>query len=337
MTKFLVAEALRQDKPQAQFAPGVDLRQMTKRTKEGGHTVVEFVGSGDFASAFITRQRYEVEAGRLQVPELWRTIYSPTVDGNLPKSVDVNVLGPGGVILEEIKEGGEVKFMTVGESTKAISMAHYAVGLEYHEDLFIYNQTWRFAPIERWVGRAYNALMNNIHLYPIIAAAYTSANQTAADSSGATLEEKYLRTIEDAITASKTDESNPRYGPYDLMVSTSDLFMVERALKQRVQAGIDVQSSAVSMVQNVIAYDGVTLTRGNKSVTYTGVTAGTAYLISKGEMDMDFQSYFNHELRRSAGEADMSRFILEQEIYDVRVGVYSNPLAAVEELTWPTS
>ena len=337
MVKFLIFDAMRQVKPQAQFKEGVDLRELVRLQKDGKRTIAEFVGTGSFAVDFIRRQRYEVEAGRLEVPRLYETIYSPVIDANLPKTVEVDVLGPGGVVVQEIKEGGEVVFMTVGASEKSVSIKHYGVGLEYSEDLFLYNQTWRFAPMERWVGRAFNALLNHAHLNPLLGATYGAANQTAASSRGTTLAEKYLATLEDAITHAMSDATNPRYGPYDLLIAPGNMFLVEHAFKRRLQDGIDVQSSATSYIQNVIVYPGYTLTRGKKSMTYAGVTGGKAYLVSKAHADMDFQSYWKHDVRHQAGEKDSSRFILEQEIYDIRFGVYANPLAAVEEITWPTS
>jgi len=335
--RWLVPDELKKVKPNARFKEGINLNELVKLQRDGNRTIAEFVGTGDFASDFITRQRYEVDAGRLEVPTLYQTIYTPVVDPNLPKTVEVDVLGPGGVVVQEITEGGEVVFMTVGEGSKSISIKHYGVGLEYSEDLFLYNQTWRFAPLERWVGRAFNALFNHVHLYPIISASYDTDNQTAASSTGSTLEEKILSTLEDAVTNSMSDATNPRYGPYDLIIAAADMFTVSRALMWRLQSGLDYQSPVVGYIQNVIVYPGYTLTRGKKSTTYTGVTSGTAYLVSKAHADMDFKSLWKHDVRRQAGEKDTSRFILEQEIYDARFGVYANPTAAVEEITWPSS
>lgn len=338
MLRFITKETLQKHLPRASARGDVDLRKHVRATSGSAGLVLEFVGAGDFADAFYQRQRYEVDAGRDEEPILYRTLYDEIVDPNLPKEIPINVLGPGGVTFELIQEGAEVKMMTIGESTRSISLAHYAVGLEYTQELFEFNQVWRLAPIERWVGAAFNALKNHVHLYPIISYNYGSANQTAAHTaSGLSLEELYLRTIEDAITHSVGDASNPRRGPYDLLIASGDMFMVERALKRRVQDGIDVQSSAVNRVQNVIVYDGWSGSRGKKTVSYAGVAAGTAYLISKQYRAMDFQSYVKIDLRRQAGESDMSRFIVEQDLWDSWFTCYCNVAAAVEEITWPTS
>ena len=338
MVKFLFKESLAKRAPMRQWPEGFRWTDVGEVRKQKGLTVVEFTGAGSFADAFYERQQYEVDAGRDEEPLLYPAIYSQVQDSNLPEVININTLGPGGVVFERVTEGGEVKFLTVGEGSKSVTLYQYATGLEYTQKLIDFNQTWEFSFIERQVGVAYNALMNHIHFNPILAYSYAAANQTAAHSdSDLTLAELYLRTIEDAITNSRTDTTNPRRGPYDLLCSTSDLFMIERALAQRIQDGANpAESSAIKMIRNVIAYDGWTGTRGLLETTYSGVTAGTAYLCNKGYSNMDFRSYVKIPFRRQQGDGDLSRFIVEQQVFDTWFGVYSNPVAAVEEITWPT-
>jgi hypothetical protein len=49
------------------------------------------------------------------------------------------------------------------------------------------------------MGEAYNALLNHIHLYPIINFNYAAKNKTPADATGATLLEKMRNTIKAAL------------------------------------------------------------------------------------------------------------------------------------------
>jgi hypothetical protein len=300
-----------------------------------GKTVAEFVGSDDFASQFYTRQQYEIDAGRDEVPLLYQSIYNVIEDANLPKTVNLNILGPAGVVLEAIKEGGEVKFASVGESSLTATMVHYAVGLAYTKDLFVYNETWNFPILERQFGQANNALLNDIHLNPILAYSYAAANQTAAATGGANVWENVMLTIEAAIEAAKADTTNPRRGPYDLIIAGSDQFKVERALLRRIQDGIDEKTSAVSMLQNIIVYDGWTATRGKDATSYSGVSGGTAYLVSKQYQNLDFRSFVKQPLQSQRGDGDLSRFIVEQIVFDTYLTAYANPVAAVEEITWP--
>lgn len=341
MPRFISKELIvanQPEKPVWEFAEDFDLRKVTKPGKGG--VIGEFIGTGDFYSQFHERRRYEVDAGRDSEPILYQSFYDVTEDGSLPKVVSIYRMGPAGVVLEEIKEGGEVKFVTVSQSNINIEMKHYGFGLEYNKDLRIFNMLWNVGIVERQGGIAYNALLNHIHFNPILTHSYGAANQTDGTAlttfaTGASMPEKYLRTFEAAITASRTDTSNPRRGPYDLLVSSDNLFTVERALNRVSQQGFDVQSSALGLIQNVIAYDGWTGGRGKKSTSYGGVASTKAYLIHKGNRTEDFRSMFKQTLDMTMGNGDVSRFIEEQMVWDTYFGVYANPAAAVEEITLP--
>lgn len=337
MITVLTKEALASAKPTAKSKPGFRLMEHLRFMEQSpGRTVVEFAGTGDFSAQWFERQRYEVAAGRDAEPLLYTPIYNEVSDPSLPRNVSIYKLGPAGVIFDEVTDGGEVKFITVGQSNFTIPIKHYAVGLEYTKDLVVYNELWNLPIIERQAGAAFNALKNHIHLSPFLNASYTSANQTAASADGTTLAEKYLRTIEDAVTAASTDTANPRRGPYAVLVSSANLFTMERALLRVPQEGLAIQSSAIGRIQHIIAYDGWSGVRGKKTVSYSGVTPGKAYLINLGFKEQDHQSYEKQPLQTTSADGDLSRFILENAVLDSYFGVYANPLASTEEVTLPS-
>lgn len=317
----------------ANFRLADHVREVGKQ--QNGHRVYEFMGTDSFSSEWTQRQRFEVNAGRDEEPILYTPIYDEVRDSNLPKNVTVNQLGPGGVVFEEVFEGGEVKFSSITSGEFSVPIRHWATGLEYSKDLVIFNELWNIAIVERQMGIAHNALLNHLHLNPILAYSYTGANQTAAVTSGATTVEDFMLTLESAITNSRTDTTNPRRGPYILLVSSSNLFTVEKALTRVPQQGVTVQSSAIDAIRNVIAYDGWTGTRGRKTTTYAGVTAGKGYLISQQYRGQDFRSFVKQDLQNEGTQQDISRF-LTQSVWDSYWGVYANPAAAVEEITWPS-
>lgn len=303
-------------------------------------TVHEFIGTDDFAAAFYERQRYEVDAGRDEEPTLYEPLYNIIEDRTLPRNVPINRIGPAGVVFQQINEGGEVQFVTVGQSNFSVPIYHHAVGLEYSDDLVEYNELWSIPEVERQMGVSYNAKRNHIHLNPFIAYAYGAANQTTGVGvdydPNITLPEAFLRTIELAITNAIADTTNPRRGPYALLVATGNLFTVERAINVVPQQGITRQSSAIGRIQTVIAYDGWTGEMGGVSTTYGGVTVGKSYLIDLGRKSRNLRSYVKHGLRRQMGNPDVSRFILEQTVWDWRLGMYADIAASTEEITWPT-
>lgn len=336
MAEMIYKEKLAVKNRYWRFAPGLRIEDYMKPSKLKG-IAAEFIGSDDFNRAFFERQRFEVDSGRDEEPILYDQIYSIINDPNLPGNVEVHRLGPGGVIFNAINEGGEVKFATVGESTFTVPILQYGVGLEYSKRLAMFNETWNVAIVERQVGRAFNALLNHIHFNPILTHSYGSSNQTAAATEGTTLPEKYLRTLEAAANNGAADNSNRREGPYALMVSVGDRFTVERALNRVPQEGITLQSSVIDLVPVVVAYNGWTGTRGKKSTTYPGVTSGKAYLVNLAFREEDFQSYVKQDLLEETGNPDVSRFVLEQTVWDTWFGAYADPGRAVQEITWPSS
>lgn len=333
MPNFLSKATMAKNTPSIRFPAGFRLDQHVRETRN--KRVFEFIGTDSFSAEWSERQRFEVDAGREDEPLLYLPFYNTINDPNLPKNISVYKLGPGGVVLEAIQDGGEVQFATVESSNETVQLAHYGVGLEYSDDLVAYNELWSVPIVERQVGVAYNALLNHVHLYPIISYAYAAANQTAAVTSGTDLEDDYMLTLEAAITNSRNDTANPRRGPYALLVSTSDVFKFERALSRVPQQGFTRQTSAIDAIRDVVAYDGWTGTRGNLSTTYAGVTAGKAYLVDLSNRAMDFQSYMKQGLEEYGRQEDISRFLL-QVVWDTRFGAYANPLRAVEEITLPT-
>lgn len=340
MFQIISKDSLAKRKPTAKFSSSTNLKELMRTKSAGnGQTLVE-ITRADFGRAWYERQRYELAAGMAEEPRLYEPLYNIISDASLPKNVTVNRLGPGGVIFDEIKEGGEVHFATVGESEVSVGIKHYAVGLEYTKDLIMYNELWNVGIIERAAGIAYNALLNHIHLSPILTASYAAKNITDAGDltfgTDATYEEQVFRTFEQAMIDAAEDETDTREGPYILLTAPGNRFTLERAFRRVPQQGFEIQSSAMNAIQSVITYNGWTGSRGKKTVTYTGVEAGTMYLIDMSKRTENFQSFFKQDLQSQAGESDMSRFILEQVIWDAYFGVYANPTAAVQKIVLPT-
>lgn len=326
---------LRQDVAYSQVVPGNDLSKQVKERPQGSNTIYEFIGAEDFNLDWFQRQRFEVDAGRLRVPILYEPVYDVVVDSTLPETLNIVNFGQGGFVFEEIKEGGEVKFAHVSSGEASVTQRQYGVALEYTKKMVMFNQQWSIARMERRAGEAYNALLNHLHFYPILNFPYQAANQTAAVTTGDTAEADWFLTLEAAIASSLNDQTNMRSGPYALLVNPSQMFTLERSTRPVAQQGFSLQSSAADMITAVIGYSGWTGTRGKKQVTYPGVPVGKGYLISLGFREEDFASYFKQPLDSVMGNPDVSRFIMEQTVWDCWLGIYANPERAVEEITWP--
>lgn len=339
--KFLSSgSAPAESKPVWAFKPGVQLNgKFQYAGNDENARVTEFIGNGDFAQVFRERQDYEFWAGFEEVMELYRAIYNVTEDPNLDEFIRVNAMGPAGVVMNQILEGGEVEYLTVGESSFIAQILHYAVGVRYTKQMMVFNRTWELAEIEREVGKATRALLNHVHFNPILTHSYAAANQTAANTDGSTIQENYLLTLEDAITASKSRAAanNHRPGPYALIVASGNYFMWEKALTRVPQEGVELQGRVGSQVAALIEYDGWSSTMGNETTTYSGVSAGTSYLVSIPAARRYLRSYIKQGLMRNPGDPDNSRFIVGDDIWDTMFGVYASPAGCVEEITLPTS
>jgi hypothetical protein len=333
---FISKAQLAKNKAKIAFPPDFNMRDHVREIGQDGEHIYEFIGTDTFGAEWQQRQFFEVNAGRDEEPVVYTPLYDIVNDANLPKNIDVNTIGPGGVVFEEVFEGGEVKFSTITSGEFTVPVRHWATGLEYSDDLVVYNSLWNVAMVERQMGIAHNALLNHLHLNPIISYSYAAANQTAAVTTGATTTEDWLLTLEAAIANARADATNPRRGPYYLLIAGANEFMVERALQRVPQQGVALQANAaLSAIRGVISYDGWTGTRGAKATTYTGVSAGKAYLISQQYRGQDFRSFVKTDLQQYGTQEDISRFLL-QSVWHSRYGVYANPLRSVEEITWPS-
>jgi hypothetical protein len=339
-------ELLLKDRPERKPARFKEGFKLTDKLRQVGvdpvskSPIVEFIGTDDFNASWYSRQRYEVDNGRDREPLLYPSIYDITEDSGLPRNVPIFRIGPAGVVFERIEEGGEVKFVTVGSSDISVPIYQYATGLEYDKGLLLFNELWSMGIVERQLGTAFNALLNHIHFYPILNYTYIGDNQTDGTSldyeDAEILPTRYLRTLEAAITHASDDTDNPRRGPYVLLCSTSNFFTMERALTAVFQQGTTLQSSAIGQITQLIAYNGWSGSRGKKQVSYGGVPANTCYLIDTGYRERNFKSFVKQGLLQVNGNPDISRFILEQTVWDTWFGVFADPAAAVEEVTLPT-
>lgn len=276
----------------------------------------------------------DLELGREAVPLLYGPVYRRVEDSNFTEFVDIAPFINAQVVFMEHMELEEIKFGTRKIGPKdTVPIITYAAGFEITEDMRLYDKTWEISETNRAMGEAYNALLNHVHLYPIISFAYATKNQTAADTSGGTYREKLRNTIKNGLIHASQDKNTntgaPRR-PNILMAHSSKRWDIEEILQRMVIGGTEYP--AVSGVDTLIFYDGWSLAVGEKTVTYGGVATGKAYLI---EGQKYFRELVKHDLMVDAASADLSRLVEQQIVGRARRGVVASPANAVEELTLP--
>jgi len=284
--------------------------------------------------SIIQKSVIDLELGKEAVPLLYGPIYRRIEDANFTQHVDVGAFVNAQVVFLEHMELEEVKFGSRKIGAKdTVPIITYTAGLEWTEDMVLYDSTWQMAEGNRAMGEAYNALLNHIHLYPIINFNYQAKNKTAADATGATLLEKMRNTIKAAlIHASQdknTDTRSPRR-PNILLAHSSRRWDIEECL-QRMQIGGTIYS-AISQIDTIIYYDGWSTVVGEKTYSYAGVSENKAYLI---EGQKYFRELVKHDLRIDATGGDLKKLIENAVVGRARRGVLASPANSVEEITLP--
>lgn len=321
--------------------PKGELKTVTKKIVNGemeafdlAKPIGEMITTPAGLDNLVQKSAIDLELGREAVPLLYGPIYRRVEDPNFTQNVDVTPFTNAQVVFLEHLELEEVKFGARRIGAKdTVPIVTYAAAMQWTEDMVLYDKTWEVAEANRAMGEAYNALLNHVHLYPIIVFVYAAKNQTAADTTGTTYLEKLRNTIKAAlIHASQdknTDTGAPRR-PTLLLAHSSKRWDLEECL-QRLQIGGTVYP-AISQIDTMIFYDGWSLLVGEKTYTYAGVDPAKAYLI---EPQKYFRELVKHDLRIDASGADLTRLVENAIVGRARRGVIASPANAVEEITLP--
>lgn len=269
----------------------------------------------------------DVELGREQVQLLYQPIYEKIQDANLPRVIDAKWALTGTVIFTEHIEGEEVKFGRLqAEQGPTARILTYAAGFEYTKEMKDFNEAFSVEILNRAIGEAYNALLNHIHLYPILSFNYPTANKTAYQ--GATGDPAWVGVYK-TITKAIADAAKAKRPGTVLLASTADQANIEMALK----GGHQIEGTvypAISGIQSVIYYDGWETVVGKKTYSYPGVTPGKAYLIRPKR---GFKELVKQDLRVEATSGDLSRLVESQIVAYAYRGVYAAIEENVQEIT----
>ena len=293
--------------------------------------VQEMITTSQGSMDLLEKVRVDVDFGLAEVPLLYQPVYE-FIGGPFPGGlvqINENTL-QGNVVFLQKFEGGEVVFGTLAKGVPStVSIATYAAGFEWTEDMIEFDRTWDITLNNRAFGRAFNMLLNHLHLSPILSYSYTAPNQVPANATGATLSEKTLLTFmagyQEAVAAT------PQRTPSVILANEENRFQIEDALLTPVRDAAGNPLARVP-VDTIIYYNGATITNGVKTYTYPGVTTGKCYFIYPKQR---FKELVHHDLRIDIGPADISRLIEGQQVGRSRRGLYADIANSVEEITLP--
>jgi hypothetical protein len=320
----------------------------------------EFLSSSNMLEELAQKVTVDIELGRSDIPSLYSPLYRTFVNPNFPRLLDANYILYANVVFLQHVEGQEVRFGTMAsEQGVTVPILTYSAGFEWNEDVEVYDEGWRVDMANEAIGRAYNALLDHLHLSPILTFNYagmTNPNQTAAQTPTGNLIEDTRATLRQALTdaALNVDELGRKkpMRPTYLLCGTADALTVNDALSlaDRPSIGtvadggaIDVllgrvtdtagPNPSVNAITNIIAYDGNEVEMGGITYTYAGPTSKKAYLVQPGRNLFEF---VKHDLRVDTERpADLSRLVAAQMVARARRGLLMSPDLSVWEVTLP--
>jgi|GEM_PF-456629 len=320
----------------------------------------EFLGSSDMLEELAQKVTVDIELGRDEIPLLYKSLYRTTTNPNYPRLLEANYLLYANVVFLQHFEGQEVKFGTMAsEQGVTVPILTYSAGFEWDEDVEIYDEGWRVEMANEAVGRAYNALLNHLHLSPIISYNYagmTNPNTSAALTPSGNEIEDIRATLRAALNdAAQNVDANGRkkaIRPTTVLCTTADAYKINDALTigDRPSIGttaasgpIDVllgrtsdtagPNPSVNQISSIIAYDGEDIEMGNMTWSYAGPSDGTVYLIQPRRNLFEF---IKHDLRVDTERpADLSRLVAAQMVARARRGLLMSPDLSVWEVTLP--
>ncbi|WP_060210319.1 hypothetical protein [Sporosarcina koreensis] len=279
----------------------------------------------------------DVELGREEVPVLYKPIYETLTDPNFPKEFEAKWAQRGTVIFFEHLEGEEVKFGSLqAESGPIARLKGYAAGFEYTKEMEIFNQMFNFEMLNKAFGEAHNALLNHLHLGPIIQYGYKAANKTAPvyvkpdGNTGTQADAHYMLSLRGTLRKALKDTRTAKRPGTILLANSADKEDIQEALgSMTLQA---TPYGATAGITDIIYYDGWETDVARKSYAYEGVPQGKAYLIRPKR---GFKELVKQGLQINSTIGDLSRLVQAQIVGDFWRGVFAAVEENVQEITLP--
>lgn len=276
----------------------------------------------------------DVELGKEQVQLLYKPIYDTITDQNFPEVLDAKWAMSGACVFLEHMEGDEVKFGSVAaEHGPTARIKTYTTGFEYTKKMIDFNESFNVEILNKAMGEAYNALLNHLHLSPIIGFDYKAKNKTAfqplKNDAGEVVANAPAwigihKTLEEAVKNTRTAK---RPGTI-ILANSADQMDIERAIKGGQYKNEDF--SPIPGINSIVYYDGWETTVGKKHYEYNGVAQGKAYLIrpKRGLKELIKRDYTVEK-----GNKDISRLVEDQIVAYCYRGVFAAIEENVQELT----
>ena len=290
--------------------------------------------------------RIDVTVRKAALPTIRQFIYNITNNPNFTRTINPTEVSPFGVVFEENNGHGEAipQGETLGGGFDSFTILIYAAGFTWDLMSELFDLTVTPERVIDAVMVGYNALRDDLAISPILNFTYAGVQQTAASTVGTLRQELLYNTIIDGV-----DDLGDRNHPVtDRNLSVNDVVILAHPFDARhiamVATGLPSANErkypGIPEITQVLSYDDEIIRLRDRSVTYSGVTKGTAYMIipasalpAGGYMEIAVKRDLVVEVDQSPDVKTLTR---EERAYWFAEGIWTEGIQYfIQEITLP--
>lgn len=271
----------------------------------------------------------DIASEQSQTPPLYLEIYDELKDESFPATLEVKdviglqsaftVVGNGEAVPLadfKVKDMGQARFKT------------YATGYSITEEWVAFNQFWKIEMANKAIGVAHNAILDHMHLSPIILGEYKDKKKT---DKVAKTGDTPLQIVYNSLRAGLKDSlkrKNARgyvFKPTVALCNSATAMDVMSAVKGETEKGKTMGS--IGMIDKIIAYDGWAGKVNGVDYDFVGPKDNEVFLI---EPKVGFKALVKKEVTRleqkgnvlTLGNLDVVEFFIRAFVADIDGAVH---------------
>ena len=291
--------------------------------------------------------RIDVSVRKAAIGTIRQFIYNITTNPNFTRTIKPTEITPVGIIFEENNGHGQAipQGETTGGGYESITILIYAAGFTFDLIADLFDLTITPERIADAVMVGEDALKDDIAISPILDFSYAGVQQTAASAIGSLRQELLYNTLVDGLD----DLGNRNHPVTDRKLNTSQVIVLAAPFDAphvvQVAGGLpstnQISYPSLNQISQVISFDDEIIRQRAKIVTYSGVTAGTVYMIipasalpAAGYMEIAVKRDLVVEVDNSPDVKTLTR---EERAYWFAEAIWTEGIQYfIQELTLPT-
>ena len=222
----------------------------------------------------------DVSLGMAEHPALYSFIYEEIKNADFPRTIKVMELIGMRAAFGVTNDGESVPMADFKfGKLDTVEFKTFAAGYSISRGWVNFNEFWKLPQASKALGIAHNAILDHLHLSPIITHSYTGNAVTNKVTTGSTdLENVWLtlrQGLKDALK--RTNAGGYRIRPTIALCNSATAMDVEAAIKGLLQKG--TQLGQLAQIQSVLSYDGWTGEVGGIKYEFKAPADNEVYLI----------------------------------------------------------